>query len=562
MKLNSKQKEQIKDILYKEYVINNLSINKIKKLHPEIKLDIRYFLSQNLIERIKPTKEELYQYYVVENHTLKECKLKFNCDIPYLLKLYNISKREIKFFSKEELYQYYVVENHSCKECEEHFKVKNIGHFCTKYNIVKGNKKTAEKIKSSWTNKSEEELATYREYQKNRWGSYTEKKLNQICSKMKNSWDHKEKQEIKKIVEKRKSTRYIKNEGFYQSWMKDYSPLFKKCIKNLDYFKQFMEQNPNLNREDLSKLFRCSFNVIQNFIQSNHLQKYVPWIETKIHISKKEQEIADFIKNLNILDLQQTNRNKLDNSLELDIYIPSKNIGIEFNGTYWHSTLMCSDKNYHFNKSKLAQEKGIRLIHIWEYEWDNKIQKEKLKILLKIALGSVGNKIYARKCEIKQITNKEAKPFNELNHLQGHRNAQVTYGLFYNNELVQLMSFSKTKYNRNLKTDGSWEIIRGCPASNNIVIGGVSKLFKHFIKDYNPNSIFSYCDFNKFNGKGYEVIGMKFIGYTGPDMKYWLNKGKIVNRNPTKYKENKNNCIAKLYGAGSKKYEWRKKDNV
>ena len=104
---------------------------------------------------------------------------------------------------------------------------------------------------------------------------------------------------------------------------------------------------------------------------------------------------------------------------------------------------------------------------------------------------------------------------NEKVHLQGHRNAQITYGLFYKNELVQLMSFSKTKYNRNLKEDNSWEIIRGCPGSNNIVVGGVSKLFNHFIKEHNPTRVFSYCDFNKFDGKSYNAIGMKFIGYTG-----------------------------------------------
>lgn len=62
--------------------------------------------------------------------------------------------------------------------------------------------------------------------------------------------------------------------------------------------------------------------------------------------------------------------------------------------------------------------------------------------MLKIALGKVDTKIYARNCEIRKITNEEAKSFNNANHLQGHRNAQITYGLFYQGNLVQLMSFS------------------------------------------------------------------------------------------------------------------------
>ena len=139
--------------------------------------------------------------------------------------------------------------------------------------------------------------------------------------------------------------------------------------------------------------------------------------------------------------------------------------------------------------------------------------------------------------------------------MQGHRNAQVTYGLYYHNELVQLMSFSKTKYNRNLKDNNSWEIIRGCPGSNNIVIGGVSKLLSHFIRDYKPSKIFSYCDFNKFDGRSYEAAGMKFIGYTGPDMKWVINDfNTVVNRQPSKHSELKAAAIAQVFGAGSKKY--------
>lgn len=165
---------------------------------------------------------------------------------------------------------------------------------------------------------------------------------------------------------------------------------------------------------------------------------------------------------------------------------------------------------------------------------------------MRISLHKNISRIYARDCEIRQISDKEASVLNNKVHLQNHRKAHITYGLFYNNELVQLMSFSKNKKYQ-------WEIIRGCPGSNNIVIGGVSKLFKHFIRDYTPDEVFSYCDFNKFDGKSYEELGMKFIGYTAPDMKYII-KGKVVNRNPSKYKDIKSSIEARIYGAGSKKY--------
>ena len=178
--------------------------------------------------------------------------------------------------------------------------------------------------------------------------------------------------------------------------------------------------------------------------------------------------------------------------------------------------------------------------------------------MINIALGNVPEKIFARNCEVKIISNQEAKPFNEKYHLQGHRNAQVTYGLFYNNELVQLMSFSKTHYNRNLKSDSEWEIIRGCPGSNNIVVGGVSKLFTHFVREHNPSMVFSYCDFNKFDGRGYEALGMEFVGYTGPD-KTWIIRGEGVPRNPSRYQELKEKSDGIIWGAGSKKYIWSRK---
>lgn len=293
-----------------------------------------------------------------------------------------------------------------------------------------------------------------------------------------------------------------------------------------------------------------------SFVKNADIPKIEKYLDENKYnqASHSEFKVVDYIKNIYNGPIEQHKRGILPNNLEIDIYLPEKHLGIEFNGTYWHSSLADTPKNYHFNKSVLASEAGIRLIHIYEYEWTDQGCQDKIKQMLSIALDACSTRIYARQCTIRQITNKEAAQLNNKVHLQGHRNAQVTYGLFYKNELVQLMSFSKTKYNKNLKDDNSWEIIRGCPGSNNIVIGGVSKLFKHFIQDYKPSSIFSYCDFNKFDGKSYEKLGMQFIGYTGPDMKWVLPGNIVVNRLPHKHAELKAQARGKIYGSGSKKY--------
>lgn len=270
--------------------------------------------------------------------------------------------------------------------------------------------------------------------------------------------------------------------------------------------------------------------------------------------SRGEQEVLNFIGP----DICVQHDRKILEGREIDILIPSKNIGIEFDGTYWHSTAAKTDRNYHINKSKLAEQKGIRLIHIYEYEWVDPEKQEKIKMLLDAALGRKQIRIYARKCLVRPVTNKEVAALSNTTHLQGHRSAQVTYGLFYNDELVQFMSFSKTRYNKNLTTDNSWEIIRSCSKNHYQIVGGASKLFTAFVQEHEPDFVFSYCDFNKFDGKSYKAIGMEFVGYTGPDMKWLLPGHLVVNRNPSKHKELKERAEAQIFGAGSKKYLWSK----
>lgn len=325
----------------------------------------------------------------------------------------------------------------------------------------------------------------------------------------------------------------------------NYSDLFKELFNNKDKAIEYLKDK-NLSYYDLKPIFNAPYYTLYMWANKLNIKDYIK--HTFDGQSHYEEDIINFLNSIGITKIEKHNTEIL-NGQEIDIYLPENKIGIEFNGTYWHSDLYKKD-TYHYRKSLLAQEKGIRLIHIYQYEWDNELQKEKIKSLLRIALGKVNTKIYARQCEIRIISNKEAKELNDQIHLQGHRNAQVTYGLFYEDKLVQLMSFSKNK-------KYEWEIIRGCPGSNNIVIGGVSRLFSHFIKDYNPKEVFSYCDFNKFNGKSYEALGMKFIGYTGPDMKYIIN-GEVVNRQPSRYKEIKAKIESRIYGSGSKKYLWTK----
>ena len=162
----------------------------------------------------------------------------------------------------------------------------------------------------------------------------------------------------------------------------------------------------------------------------------------KINSSSDAQEqLYNYIKTIYNGIILKNNRSIING--ELDIYLPELQIAIEFNGIYWHSDIY-KDKNYHINKTNECINLNIKLIHIWEDEWLQK--KEIILSRIKNLIG-ISNKIYARKCIIKEIDNKEYKLFIEENHLQGFVGAKIKLGLFHNNEIVSVMSFGNLRKN-------------------------------------------------------------------------------------------------------------------
>jgi group I intron endonuclease len=158
-------------------------------------------------------------------------------------------------------------------------------------------------------------------------------------------------------------------------------------------------------------------------------------------------------------------------------------------------------------------------IFVFEDEWINKKEIVKSRILNLINLS---NKIWARKCEIREIDNNIlVRDFLINNHIQGYVGSKLKLGLFYNNELVSLMTFGNLRKNMGqLASEGSWELLRFCNKLNTSVVGGASKLLNHFIKKYNPINLISYADRRWSNGNMYEQIGFTKLGNTIPNYFY------------------------------------------
>ena len=248
--------------------------------------------------------------------------------------------------------------------------------------------------------------------------------------------------------------------------------------------------------------------------------------------SRGEKEIEEFLKE-NGIHLK-VSRRKIIHPYELDIVDTKRKIAIEFNGLYWHTEDRVG-KDYHINKTEMCKEAGYKLIHIFEDEWNYK--KDIVKSRLLNIFNLTSNKIYGRKTEIKEVESKEAIKFLEENHIQGKVNSKIKIGLYFENELVSLMTFgSLRKALGNSSKEGCYELLRFCNKKGTTVMGGASKLLKHFEDKYRPKELISYADYRWSEGELYKKLDMKFAYLTKPNY-FYIPQGSKVRENRFKYRK-------------------------
>lgn len=297
--------------------------------------------------------------------------------------------------------------------------------------------------------------------------------------------------------------------------------------------------------------------------------------QSELGTSRMENEIYNYIISLIPNEVVIQSDRTILNGLEVDIYIPNRKIALEINGNYWHSDLF-KDPDYHQKKTIACGKKGIRLIHIFEYEWNNLEFQEKLKTFLKDILDDNKNRVYARNCVVKQIEYIESSEFLNRYHLQGNTASSIQYGIYKDSNLLGVMTFGKPRFNNQYE----YELIRSCWKPGTIVIGGKEKLFSTFINEYNPSSIISYCDESKFIGNSYIKLGFKVDGkkltspsyvwvnrYTNEIMsRYQSQKHRLVNKGLADSNQSEREALSsvgylRIYDCGCIRFIW-KKDNT
>jgi len=219
---------------------------------------------------------------------------------------------------------------------------------------------------------------------------------------------------------------------------------------------------------------------------------------------------------------------------ELDLYFSNERVAVEYCGLYWHSNAAPGNRmfpGYHRNKMNMCNKQNIRLLTIFEDEWLN--HKDICISRINSALGMVKNKIFARKCIVKEISSKEARGFLARTHLQGAGKCKIAYGLFHENKLVQVMTFGSPNRAHTSKGKRVLEMKRLAGELNIVIVGGASRLFKQglrYAKVNNYETIKSYCDLRWGTGNLYQKLGFTKTSDGQPTMHYTDFKNRYRNQ--------------------------------
>ena len=394
--------------------------------------------------------------------------------------------------------------------------------------------------------------------------------LGDIKAKIQSAWRGKSKSEILSIVEKRKKT--ILSKYGVDSVMKllfhrertskmnklSFEEILNICAKK-GYKPLFTEEEYTGCRvflkflcEKHNKVFESSiFNVQQQkFNQCRSCYSY------STGISNMEREVFSFVES--IISAKQNSRSVIP-PYELDIYVPTHNIAIEFNGLYWHSEIH-KPNNYHLNKFQACRDKGIQLLQIYEDEWRDK--RHIWESIIKVNLGVINTKLNARELTVDDNPSvKEVRDFLDKNHLQGYCKSNKKFALKDKSDNIVFCITFRKPFTKN-KND-TIEVARVCSEVGVVIRGAFSKIMKYAIqwaKEEGYEKILTYSDCRYSWGKSYKNYGFSFTSHTGFGYDYtdfFFRHGRFQFRANDGKSEKQiavDNEVCKIYNAGN--YRW------
>ena len=471
-----------------------------------------YMKLEELISLVK--KEDIIKLYITENNTRQETADKLNIKTYHLDKLckyYDIVKpkeltnkriRESQNKNKDEVVakikqtklERYGDENYNNTRQSKKTRLKKYGEY---HNNTEKAKETCLKKYGVPYNPGQPEKAKKTKLERYGDENYNNAKQQQITIKQK----HEDLDAYyKEVSDKAKQTRLEKygNENYTNFEKYKQTCIEKYGVDNVSKSKEVIDKIKQTKQERYGK---PSYNNIEQ-IRQTCKEKY----GYDYACMRPEARCAGSNNsgpNLYFMNLLEDNNIEFEREFSIDNRSYDFKIGdtlIEIDPSATHNSTWGihgkpKDKYYHIDKTLLAEKHGYRCIHVWD--WDN---YESIINLLKSR-----ERVYARKCIIKEVSKQDAATFINTYHLQGYIHDSIRIGLHFNDELISIMTFGKPRYNKNV----DYELLRYCNSCN--VIGGAEKIFTYFIRKYNPKKVISYCDKSKFNGNTYTKLGFKYI---------------------------------------------------
>jgi len=354
--------------------------------------------------------------------------------------------------------------------------------------------------------------------------------------------------QVSEFLEKSRIT-FLKNHGVEYPYQD--LDIMKKTIdkKMKTWMDKILLNNSdiiNIDYNNREYIIKCDCNKDHNFIISFSLLKSrrqyashlctVCFPEYFNQTSMLEQDLINFIKD-NYDDEIITNSKKIIKPFELDIYLPKLKKAFEFNGLHWHSDKY-KNNNYHFNKNELCYKKNIKLIQIYEDDWN--YMRDVVKSMI---LNEINKKIYISKnFEIKEIIDVDLiidfMNNNSLTH--NYYNDKLSIGLFYDNILIHLLMIEKNNEN--------YDIVGFYSKNYTNIKNGYEILFNYFIEKYNPSYIDSIIEKNWYDDIYFD-LGFEIESIIDPDFKFIINN---------KRKSNGDDNNKKIYDSGKIKLIWKK----
>lgn len=282
----------------------------------------------------------------------------------------------------------------------------------------------------------------------------------------------------------------------------------------------------DLVHNNCGRSFTVQKQIIGRYKNNGMENKLCPFCFNRYKTSIEEDDVFQFISTIYSGEIIRFDRLLLKNR-ELDIVIPELKLAIEYCGLYYHSEEMGKSRSYHQEKTIRLQELGYKLITLFSDEWYNKT--EIVKNRLQYVLNQTQNTVYARNCVVKEISTKEKNSFLEKNHIQGKDKSKIKLGLFFNDELVSVMTFSLASIAKGrTPTPNIWELNRFSSSINTNVVGGGSKLLAYFKNNFVWCEIFSFADLRWSTGNIYKQLGFTFDKITEPN--YWYMTKRCLER--------------------------------